>query len=122
TLTIYLDSDISSNTTYRYYIFAVSDAGVGNRSEPGHIEVGDLSKIWGKPVNDGEERFPWLVLITIIILVLALIGGCIFYLLKKKGQIDEPHEEGSYDFKNIAIDGKESDFPDDDVERAPPIN
>ena len=85
------------------------------------IEVEDLSKIWGKPVNDGEERFPWAVII-IIILVLALIGGVIVYLLKKKGQIDEPHEEGSYDFKNIAIDGKESDFPDEDVERAPPMS
>ncbi len=124
TLTIYLDSNITSNTTYRYYIFAVSDAGVGNRSEPVFIEVGDLSKILeGDPINEGEERFPWAVLIVLIIIILVLIGALIGFLITKgKGSEEQIDEGGSTgEIRNIVIEGKESGFPDDEIERAPPL-
>ncbi|MCK5773533.1 MAG: fibronectin type III domain-containing protein, partial [Thermoplasmata archaeon] len=124
-LTIYLDSNITSNTTYHYSIFAVSDAGVSNSSEMVTINVGDLSKIEDvDPINVGEERFPWAVLIVSIIILLVLIGALIGFLLKRDKGSEEPIEEGSStgEITNVVIEGKESGFPDDEVERAPPIS
>jgi hypothetical protein len=95
TLTIYLDKNILPNTTYHYYIFAVTDAGVSNSSQKVSIEIGDLSmQDDPETINNDEEKFP-IGIIVLVVIFLILIGSIIVavVVLKKQNLEDSSSEE-----------------------------
>lgn len=95
TLTIYLDTNIVSNTTYHYYIFAVNDVGVSNSSQKVSIDIGDLStQDDPETMNNDEEKYPIGIMVFVVIF-LIIIGSILaaLVLLKKHNLADISSEE-----------------------------